>query len=138
MQLIISEKPSTAKIIAAVVGASDKEYDGKEFCYKGNGYYVVNARGHLYSLGMPEDYGYSKVYRLDELPMFPTFELFPECDSTNGLRRIIAKLINLPEVESIICATDAGREGELVFRHIYHANKCTKPVYRNVVQFHDR
>lgn len=130
MQLIISEKPSTAKIIAAVVGASDKEYDGKEFCYKGNGYYVVNARGHLYSLGMPEDYGYSKVYRLDELPMFPTFELFPECDSTNGLRRIIAKLINLPEVESIICATDAGREGELVFRHIYNANKCTKPVYR--------
>ena len=130
MQLIISEKPSTAKIIAAVVGASDKEYDGKEFCYKGNGYYVVNARGHLYSLGMPEDYGYSKVYRLDELPMFPTFELFPECDNTNGLRRIIAKLINLPEVESIICATDAGREGELVFRHIYNANKCTKPVYR--------
>lgn len=130
MQLIISEKPSTAKIIAAVVGALDKEYDGKEFCYKGNGYYVVNARGHLYSLGMPENYGYSKVYRLDELPMFPTFELFPECDSTNGLRRIIAKLINLPEVESIICATDAGREGELVFRHIYNANKCTKPVYR--------
>lgn len=130
MQLIISEKTSTAKIIAAVVGASDKEYDGKEFCYKGNGYYVVNARGHLYSLGMPEDYGYSKVYRLDELPMFPTFELFPECDSTEGLRRIIANLINLPEVESIICATDAGREGELIFRHIYHANNCKKPVYR--------
>lgn len=130
MQLIISEKPSTAKTIAAVVGAAEKEYDGKEFCYKGNGYYVVNARGHLYSLGMPEDYGYSKAYKLDELPMFPTFELFPECDSTNGLRRIIAKLINMPEVESIICATDAGREGELVFRHIYNANKCTKPVYR--------
>ena len=130
MRLIISEKPSTAKTIAAVVGATEKEYDGKEFCYKGNGYYVVNARGHLYSLGMPEDYGYSKAYKLDELPMFPTFELFPECDSTNGLRRIIGKLINLPEVESIICATDAGREGELIFRHIYHANKCTKPVYR--------
>ena len=130
MQLIISEKPSTAKTIAAVVGANEKEYDGKEFCYKGNGYYVVNARGHLYSLGMPEDYGYSKAYRLDELPMFPTFELFPECDSTNGLRRIIGKLIDLPEVESIICATDVGREGELIFRHIYHANKCTKPVYR--------
>ena len=130
MQLIISEKPSTAKTIAAVVGATEKEYDEKEFCYKGNGYYVVNARGHLYSLGMPEDYGYSKAYKLDELPMFPTFELFPECDSTNGLRRIIGKLINLPEVESIICATDAGREGELIFRHIYHANNCAKPVYR--------
>lgn len=130
MRLIISEKPSTAKTIAAVVGANEKEYDGKEFCYKGNGYYVVNARGHLYSLGMPEDYGYSKAYKLEELPMFPTFELFTECDSTSGLRRIIGKLINLPEVESIICATDAGREGELIFRHIYHANKCTKPVYR--------
>ena len=130
MRLIISEKPSTAKTIAAVVGAAEKEYDGKEFCYKGNGYYVVNARGHLYSLGMPEDYGYSKAYKLEELPMFPIFELFPECDSTNGLRRIIGKIINLPEVESIICATDAGREGELIFRNIYHANKCTKPVYR--------
>ena len=130
MRLIISEKPSTAKTIAAVVGANEKEYDGKEFCYKGNGYYVVNARGHLYSLGMPEDYGYSKAYKLEELPMFPTFELFTECDSTSGLRRIIGKLINLPEVESIICATDAGREGELIFRHIYHANNCTKPVYR--------
>ncbi len=130
MRLIISEKPSTAKTIAAVVGANEKEYDGKEFCYKGNGYYVVNAKGHLYSLGMPENYGYSKAYKLEELPLFPTFELFPECDSTNGLRRIIGKLINLPEVESIICATDAGREGELIFRHIYHANNCTKPVYR--------
>ena len=130
MQLIISEKPSTAKTIATVVGAAEKEYDGKEFCYKGSGYYVVNARGHLYSLGMPENYGYSKAYKLEELPMFPTFELFPECDSTNGLRRIISKLINLHEVESIICATDAGREGELIFRHIYYANKCTKPVYR--------
>lgn len=130
MQLIISEKPSTAKIIASAVGANEKEYDGKEYCYKGSGYYVVNARGHLYSLGMPEDYGYSKAYKLEELPMFPMFELHPESDSTNGLRRIIAKLINLPEVDSIICATDAGREGELIFRHIYNANHCTKPVYR--------
>ena len=130
MQLIISEKPSTAKIIASAVGANEKEYDGKEYCYKGSGYYVVNARGHLYSLGMPEDYGYSKAYKLEELPMFPMFELHPESDRTNGLRRIIAKLINLPEVDSIICATDAGREGELIFRHIYNANHCTKPVYR--------
>jgi DNA topoisomerase-3 len=130
MQLIISEKPSTAKIIASAVGAAEKEYDGKEFCYKGNGCYVVNARGHLYSLGMPENYGFSKAYKMDELPMFPEFDLFPESESTEGLRRIIGKLINLPEVESIICATDAGREGELIFRHIYNANKCTKPVYR--------
>ena len=92
MQLIISEKPSTAKIIASAVGANEKEYDGKEYCYKGSGYYVVNARGHLYSLGMPEDYGYRQAYKLEELPMFPMFGLHPESDSTNGLRRIIAKL----------------------------------------------
>lgn len=131
MKLIISEKPSTAKTIAHVVGAREKIYgEGKEFGYKGNGYYVVNARGHLYGLGLPQDYGYSKSYKMEELPMFPEFKLFPAGEDTENLRSLISSLINLDEVEGIICATDAGREGELIFRHIYNANKCTKPVKR--------
>lgn len=64
MKLILSEKPSTARILAHVVGARKKIYSGsgKAFCYSGNGFYVVNARGHLYGLGESEDYGYSKTY----------------------------------------------------------------------------
>lgn len=64
MKLILSEKPSTARILAHVVGAREKIYSGsgKAFCYSGNGFYVVNARGHLYGLGESEDYGYSKTY----------------------------------------------------------------------------
>lgn len=131
MKLIISEKPSTARTIAHAVGAREKIYgEGKEYCYKGSGYYVVNARGHIYGLGLPQDYGYNKSYKLEELPMFPEFRLFPEGEDTAGLRELISSLINLPEVEEIICATDAGREGELIFRHIYNANNCTKPVKR--------
>ncbi len=131
MKLIISEKPSTAQTIAHVVGAREKVYgEGKEFCYMCNDYYVVNARGHLYGLGLPQDYGYSKTYKLEELPIFPDFDLFPASDNTESLRRLISQLINLDEVDEIINACDAGREGELIFRHIYNANRCTKPVKR--------
>lgn len=131
MRLIISEKPSTARTIAHAVGAREKIYgEGREFCYMGNGYYVVNARGHIYSLGYPQDYGYSKSFKLEELPMFPEFKLFPEGDDTEELRSLITSLIIRDDVDELICATDAGREGELIFRHIYNANHCTKPVKR--------
>ncbi len=131
MKLIISEKPSTAQTIAHVVGAREKIYgDGKEFCYKGSGYYVANARGHLYGLGLPQDYGCSKSYKLDELPIFPDFKIFPENESAEGLRKLISQLMALDEVDEIICTTDAGREGELIYRHMYEANNCKKPVKR--------
>lgn len=131
-KLILAEKPSTAKILAHVVGAREKIYSksGKAFCYFGNNYYVVNARGHLYGLGEPEDYGYSKAYKLEELPMFPDFKIFPCGEDTEELRSLISELMNKDDIEEIICATDAGREGELIFRHIYEANHCTKPVKR--------
>ena len=132
MKLILAEKPSTAKILAHVVGAREKIYSkiGKAFCYFGNGYYVVNARGHLYGLGEPEDYGYSKKYNIEELPMFPDFKIFPCGEDTEELRSLISELMNKDDIDEIICATDAGREGELIFRHIYEANHCTKPVKR--------
>lgn len=131
-KLILAEKPSTAKILAHVVGAREKIYskNGKAYCFYGNNYYVVNARGHLYGLGEPEDYGYSKAYKLEELPMFPDFRIFPCGEDTEDLRKLISELINRDDIDELICATDAGREGELIFRHIYEANHCTKPVKR--------
>lgn len=131
-KLILAEKPSTARILAHAVGAREKIYskNGKAFCYFGNGYYVVNARGHLYGLGEPEDYGYSKKYNIEELPMFPDFKIFPCGEDTEELRSLISELMNKDDIDEIICATDAGREGELIFRHIYEANHCTKPVKR--------
>ena len=132
MKLILAEKPSTARILAHVVGAREKIYSksGKAFCYFGNSYYVVNARGHLYGLGEPENYGYSKKYNIEELPMFPDFKIFPCGEDTEELRSLISELMSRDDIDEIICATDAGREGELIFRHIYEANHCTKPVKR--------
>ena len=132
MKLIIAEKSSTGAIIAHVVGAREKIYGniGKAYCYMGNGYYVVSARGHLYSLGDPDDYGYSKSYKIEELPMFPEFKIFPSGEDTADIRSLISELINRDDVDELICATDAGREGELIFRQIYEANNCHKPVKR--------
>lgn len=131
-KLILAEKPSTAKILAHVVGAREKIYskNGGAYCFFGNNYYVINARGHLYGLGEPKDYGYSKAYKLEELPMFPDFRIFPCGEDTEDLRKLISELINRDDIDELICATDAGREGELIFRHIYEANHCTKPVKR--------
>lgn len=131
-KLILAEKPSTAKILAHVVGAREKIYskNGRAYCFYGNNYYVVNARGHLYGLGEPEDYGNSKKYNIEELPMFPDFKIFPCGEDTEELRSLISELMNKDDIDEIICATDAGREGELIFRHIYEANHCTKPVKR--------
>lgn len=132
MKLIIAEKGTVAETIAHSVGAREKVFgDGKAMCYKGNDYYVAYAQGHLYNLGMPENYGYSKSFNIDELPMLPDeFKLFPCDENTDNLRKLITTLINKNEVTEIICATDAAREGELIFRHIYKVSGSTKPVKR--------
>ncbi|MCH5199715.1 MAG: type IA DNA topoisomerase [Oscillospiraceae bacterium] len=131
-KLIIAEKPSVAQNIAHSIGAREKVYGSgsKSFCYANDEYYVVNAVGHLYGIGMPEDYGF-KEWSLDTLPIFPdSFKVVPTDKSKDSIRSLISELINSPDVNEIICATDAGREGELIFRHIYNANNCTKPVKR--------
>lgn len=130
MKLIITEKPSTMKIIAHSVGAREKIYFGRAYCFKGGGYYVAGARGHLYGLGNPDDYGFSKTYKIDELPMLPDFKIFPAGEDTEDLRSLISELMNREDVTEIIAATDAGREGELIFRQIYETNNCKKPVKR--------
>lgn len=130
-KLILAEKPSVAENIAHSMGAREKVYGsgGKNYCYANDEYYVVNAVGHLYGVGMPADYGF-KDWKLDTLPIFPDFKICPTDPSKDGVRSLISELMNSPDVSEIICATDAGREGELIFRHIYNANNCTKPVKR--------
>lgn len=130
-KLILAEKPSVAENISHSLGAREKIYGsgGKNYCYANNEYYVVNAVGHLYGVGMPADYGF-KEWKLDTLPIFPDFKICPTDPSKDGVRSLISELMNSPDVSEIICATDAGREGELIFRHIYNANNCTKPVKR--------
>lgn len=137
MILIIAEKPSVAKEIANCVGANFTIKDGEVYYRQGNGYIVSNALGHLYSLGEPEDYGYTGKWTVEQLPLLPKFDLFPthndDEEKQKGLdaqRELLTKLLSRDDVEYIISATDAGREGELIFRRIYKYNNCTKLVKR--------
>ena len=134
MIAIISEKPSVGMDIARVVGA-DTRNDG--YC-SGNGYMVTWALGHLVSLAMPESYGYTKT-AAEDLPMLPEpFRLVSRQVRTDrGMVTDIAASKQLKVIESvfnrcdsIIVATDAGREGELIFRWIYDFLACTKPFRR--------
>jgi DNA topoisomerase-3 len=131
---IIAEKPSVAREIAAIVGANHKE-DG---FITGNGYMVTHAFGHLVQLAMPEDYGFAGFVR-ENLPIIPgTFILKPrqikegkEYKPDSGALKQL-KIIKhvFDSCSSIIVATDAGREGELIFRHIYSYLNCNKPFDR--------
>ncbi|AZA56540.1 MULTISPECIES: type IA DNA topoisomerase [Chryseobacterium] len=134
MKTIIAEKPSVAREIAGIVGASDK----KDGYLTGNGYFVTWAFGHLIGLGMPEDYGISGFDKT-ALPILPNpFMLTVRkvrkdkgyTADTGVLKqlKVIEKLFN--QSESLIVATDAGREGELIFRYIYEYLKCHKPFER--------
>ena len=126
MKLVIAEKPSVARDIAAVIGA-DENVDG---IMRGNGYLVTSARGHLVRLKEPQEYDstYGK-WNLSDLPIIPEFEFVPIDNAKDVLSRL-DKLMNSTEVDEIICATDAGREGECIFRYIYNYVGCKKPFKR--------
>ena len=134
MKTIIAEKPSVAREIARIVGATKRE----EGYFEGGGYAVTWAFGHLVQLAMPDGYGIRGFVR-DNLPVIPeTFTLIPRQEKTEkGYKpdsgvvsqiKIIARLFK--ESEQIIVATDAGREGELIFRYLYHYTGCTTPFVR--------
>ena len=134
MIAIIAEKPSVGQDIARVVGATEK----KDGYIVGNGYMVTWALGHLVSLALPDAYGYTRT-AAEDLPMIPDpFRLVVRQVRTDrGMVTDIAagrqlKVISevLTGCESIIVATDAGREGELIFRWIYSYLGCTKPFKR--------
>ena len=134
MKTIIAEKPSVAKEIAHIVGATKRE----EGYMQGNGYYVTWAFGHLVQPAMPETYG-MKGFHAENLPVIPDpFVLVPrQVKTENGYKpdagvlaqiKIIGKLFD--SSERIIVATDAGREGELIFRYLYEYLGCKKPFDR--------
>ena len=134
MQVIIAEKPSVAREIAAIVGATNR----KDGFIEGNGYAVTWAFGHLVSLAMPQQYGIAG-FRRENLPILPpSFILLPrqvregkEYKADPGVVKqlgILRELFGM--AERIIVATDAGREGELIFRYIYSYLECRTPFVR--------
>jgi len=126
MITIIAEKPSVAKDIAAFLNCTEK---GEGFL-KSNQYYVTWAYGHLLELKSFEEHGYQGQWKLDSLPFIPkNYEIKLKDDS--GVRKqfkVIQSLLD--SSQQVICATDAGREGELIFRYIYSYSKTTIPIKR--------
>ena len=127
MKLVLAEKPSVAQSIAKVIGATKRE-DGY---LEGNGYIVSWCVGHLVELAQPESYDskYSK-WSYNDLPIFPDSWQYQVSAATKKQFGILKKLMARKDVESLVCATDAGREGELIFRLVYHQCHCKKPIER--------
>ena len=134
MIALIAEKPSVAKDIARIIGATQRN-DGY---LSGNGYMVTWAFGHLIQLAMPEAYGVAN-FRRESLPIIPgDFQLIPrQVKAEKGYKAdpgVLKQLKVIKEVfdqcDRIIVATDAGREGELIFRYIFHYLSCHKPFVR--------
>jgi len=134
MKVIIAEKPSVARDIAAIVGATSK----KDGYMEGSGWTVTWAFGHLVGLAMPETYGFRSFQR-EKLPILPQeFILIPrqikegkEYKNDPGVMKqlkIIKELFS--KADGIVVATDAGREGELIFRYIYNYVGCSRPFRR--------
>ncbi|HWM92038.1 MAG TPA: DNA topoisomerase 3 [Thermoanaerobaculia bacterium] len=124
---VLAEKPSVARDLAKVLGAGQR---GNGFLY-GNGYTVTWAIGHLVALAEPGDIRpewrrWSRV----QLPMLPAEWPLVVSKDTSEQFEVVRKILNSPNVERVVCATDAGREGELIFRYIYEAAGCRKPFSR--------
>jgi len=126
--VVIAEKPSVARDIARVLGANRK---GQGFL-EGNGYCVTWALGHLVQLAEPDDYGPPWLGRWSagQLPMIPEHWRLKLASKTAEQFKIVKGLINDPANARLVCATDAGREGEHIFRLIYEHARCRKPFDR--------
>ena len=131
---IIAEKPSVARDIARIVGATSKQDGYMEGC----GYVVTWAMGHLITLAMPEAYGFS-AYKAEDLPIRPNpFQLIVRqmrkdkeyVSDPAALKQLKVICSCFDKADHIIVATDAGREGELIFRYIYQYLDCKKPFER--------
>jgi len=126
-QLVIAEKPSVARSIAAVIGATEKQTG----YWQGGGYLVSWCIGHLVSFAEAGQYDekYCK-WRYEDLPILPQPWQFIVPDEKKQQFEVLRALLNRPDVDSVTAATDAGREGELIFRLVYQMAGCTKPVKR--------
>lgn len=126
-KLIITEKPSVANDIAKALG----EFHNRKEYLEGKDYYITWALGHLVTLAEPEDYNPKwKSWRLSLLPIIPEKFKLKIIEGAETRLKIVRELFDLEEVDGIINACDAGREGELIFRYIYEFLEAKKPVWR--------
>ena len=126
-KLIVAEKPSVGKDIARVLGVKNK---GEGYLY-GEEYVVTWALGHLVSLCEPGEVNPQwQKWNMNDLPMLPADIPLKALPATMDQYKTVAKLLTSPKIDSVICATDSAREGELIFRYIYQLCGCTKPVER--------
>ena len=124
---VLAEKPSVARDIARVLGASGQ---GDGYLH-GNGYVITWGIGHLAALAQPHEINPEwRQWRRDLLPMLPNQWPLVIYEKTKEQFDVVRKILNSPRISSVVCATDAGREGELIFRYIYEAAQCCKPVNR--------
>ena len=127
MQLVIAEKPTVARSIAGVIGATEK-HDGY---LQGNGYLVSWCIGHLVSFADAGRYDERfKKWRYEDLPILPETWQYIIPDEKKQQFDILRSLMERPDVTGLVCATDAGREGELIFRFVYQMAGCEKPFKR--------
>ena len=127
MELVIAEKPSVAQSIAAVLGATQR----KDGYLEGNEYLVSWCVGHLVELAQPESYGEAwKKWSYESLPIIPQEWQHEVKSDTKAQYQILKKLMHDDRVDAVVCATDAGREGELIFRLTYNMAGCRKPMKR--------
>ena len=127
LKLVVTEKPSVAMSLSKVLGATSRQ-DGY---YEGNGYLVSWCVGHLVQMANPSAYDerYAK-WKLEDLPIIPKQYKYEIVNATKKQFNILKKLMNSKEIETVINACDAGREGELIFRLVYEQAKCNKDVKR--------
>ena len=126
-KLVVAEKPSVAMSYAKVLGATNRQ-DGY---LEGNGYLVSWCVGHLVELAPPNVYDEKFIkWSIADLPILPQKWQYLVSASTKKQFGILQKLMHRPDVDSIVCATDAGREGELIFRLVYQQASCKKPFSR--------
>ena len=125
--LVVAEKPSVARDVARVLGATQKG----DSCLTGGGYTVTWALGHLVTLKEPQelDERYAR-WRAADLPILPERMETKVIPKTKKQFAAVKRLMNDAQIEDIVCATDSGREGELIFRYIYEQAGCKKPVRR--------
>ena len=127
MELVIAEKPSVAQSIAAVLGATQR----KDGYLEGNDYLVSWCVGHLVELAQPESYEETwKKWSYDSLPIIPQEWQHEVKSDTKAQYQILKKLMHDDRVDAVVCATDAGREGELIFRLTYDMAGGRKPMKR--------
>ena len=128
MKLVIAEKPSVAMSLAAVLGATER----KDGYLEGSGYLVSWCVGHLLELAQPEAYKeqYAK-WRYEDLPILPENWKYEVPKDKKTQLALLCRLMKDKRVDSVVCATDAGREGELIFRLVYEYAGCKKPMNRS-------